>query len=747
MSTFLANLGERAFRHRRAVVALWVIVLVGSVLGAIAAGGKTQSTYSVPGTQSQRAADLLAQKFAAVSDGASTAVFVSRADTSVTSSSARTAIGQAVSRLRTIPGVVNVSPAFTRHTVARDGRAALVTVHFAQAPASVASSSLSALDSAVAPARAAGLTVDFGGTVYPGYGTSPSTATSEMIGLAIALVVLLLTFGTLVNAAMPLVVALIGVVISFAAIGALSAATTLISAVPTLGIMLGLACGIDYSLFISSRQRAEITAGRSPLLATRTAVGTAGGSVVFAALTVIVALCGLAVTGIPFLTKMGYCAAGAVLIAALAALTLLPALMGFAGPRTAHFLSPLSARQRHLLGHPRSAFGARWAGVVSAHRFAALAASVLVLLALAIPALHLRLGLPSAGSDPVSQTQRRAYDEISRNFGVGFNSALVVVIDGRTHQRAAAARQVRRISTGLADVAGSTPAQQNPAATLSVLTIIPRTGPEDSATSTLVNTLRARLDTVDRSTGAQVLVGGTAAVNIDTSRKIGHALPTFLAVVIGLALILLTLAFRTVLVPLKSVVGFLLSVAASFGIEVAVFQDGFLKGVFGTIPNATVAFLPIILLAVLFGLSSDYEVFVVSRIREAFVHEHDARSGVDHGLAASARVVTAAALIMFSVFASFIINNDPIIKPIGLTLAAGVFLDAFIVRMSLVPAVLDIVGSRIWYHPRWFDRWVPDFDIEGERLSASSASRETSAPAISSDGLEHRGEGLPVSAG
>jgi putative drug exporter of the RND superfamily len=747
MSTFLANLGERAFRYRRAVVALWVIVLVGSVLGAIAAGGKTQSTYSVPGTQSQRAADLLTQRFAAVSDGASTAVFVSRPGTAVTSAAARTAIGQAVSRLRTIRGVVNVSAPFASHTVARDGRAALITVHFVQAPASVASSSLSALDSAVAPARAAGLTVDFGGSVYPGYGTSSSTATSEMIGLAIALVVLLLTFGTLVNAAMPLVVALIGVVISFAAIGALSAATTLISAVPTLGIMLGLACGIDYSLFISSRQRAEITAGSSPLLATRTAVGTAGGSVVFAALTVIVALCGLAVTGIPFLTKMGYCAAGAVLIAALAALTLLPALMGFAGPRATHFLSPLRARQRHLLSDPRSAFGARWSGVISAHRLAALAASVLVLLAVAVPALHLRLGLPSAGSDPVSQTQRRAYDEISRNYGVGYNSALVVVIDGPTQQRAAAARQVRQISANLADVAGTTPAQQNPADTLSVLTVIPRTGPEDSATSTLVNTLRARLDTVHRSTGAQVLVGGTAAVNIDTSHKIGQALPTFLAVVIGLALILLTLAFRTILVPLKSAVGFLLSVAASFGIEVAVFQDGFLKGVFGTTPNATVAFLPIILLAVLFGLSSDYEVFVVSRIREAFVREHDARSGVDHGLAASARVVTAAALIMFSVFASFIINNDPIIKPIGLTLAAGVFLDAFLVRMTMVPALLDIVGSRIWYHPRWFDRWVPDFDIEGDRLSASNASRAASMPATPPPGADHRGEELPVSAG
>jgi RND superfamily putative drug exporter len=625
MSTLLANLGERAFRHRRAVVALWAVVLVGLMLGAGAAGGKTQSTYSVPGTQSQQAADLLAHKFATVSNGASTAVFVSRPGTAVTSTSARTAIGQAANRLRTIRGVVSVTAPFAPQTVAPDGRAALVMVHFAQAPASVASSSLSALDSAVHPARAAGLTVDFGGTVYPGYGTSSSTAASELIGLAIALVVLLLTFGTLVNAAMPLAVALIGAVISLAAIGALSAMTTLIAAVPTLGIMLGLACGIDYSLFISSRQRAEITAGRSPLLATRTAVGTAGGSVVFAALTVIVALCGLAVTGIPFLAKMGYCAAGAVLIAALSALTLLPALMGFAGERTTHFLPPLGARQRRLLSHPQSVFGPRWAGVISAHRIRALAAGVLVLLALAIPALHLRLGLPGAGSDPVSQTQRRAYDEVSQNFGVGFNSALIVVIDGRTPQRAAATRQVRQISAGLADVEGTTPAQQNPAGTLSVLTIIPRTGPEDSATSTLVNTLRARLDTVDRSTGAQVLIGGTAAVNIDTSHKIGQALPTFLGVVIGLALILLTLAFRTILVPLKSAVGFLLSVAASFGIEVAVFQDGFLKSVFGTTPNATVAFLPIILLAVLFGLSSDYEVFVVSRIREAFVHEHDAR--------------------------------------------------------------------------------------------------------------------------
>jgi len=482
--------------------------------------------------------------------------------------------------------------------------------------------------------------------------------------------------------------------------------------------MLGLSCGIDYGLFILSRHRTNLLNGMTPEESVPLAMGTAGSSVVFAALTVIIALCGLTVAGIPFLTVMGLAAAASVTVALLIALTLLPAMLGFAGPKVARFtrLPLLGARAervaRRSAANPDSSAGAGWARFVVRHRVPVLIGGIALLGVLAIPATQIHLGLPSGASQAKDNTQRKAYDLTTDGFGAGFNGALLIVAQDVSSP--ADTQQIAGALTKLPDVAKVTPVTTQNG--ISLIKLIPKSGPGDSATTALVHTIRDDRAAIEGQTGAHILVGGTTASNIDVSAKLSSALPIFLVVVVGLAFILLTFAFRTILVPVKSILGFLLSMAAALGAQVAMFQWGWGEHIFGITPAATISFLPIIMLAIIFGLSSDYEVFVVSRIKEEYTTNGDARRAVQRGTGLSARVVTAAALIMFSIFVAFMFTNDPTIKAIGFSFAAGVFLDAFVVRLTLVPAVMAIVGSRIWYHPRWFARYVPDPDIEGQRL-------------------------------
>jgi RND superfamily putative drug exporter len=455
-------------------------------------------------------------------------------------------------------------------------------------------------------------------------------------------------------------------------------------------------------------------------------MGTAGSSVVFAALTVIIALCGLTVVGIPFLTVMGLAAAASVTVALLIALTLLPAMLGFAGPKVATFtrLPLLGARAervaRRSAADPDSPAGAGWARFVVRHRVLVLIGGIALLSVLAIPATQIHLGLPSGASQPAGNTQRQAYDLTTEGFGAGFNGALLIV--AQDVRGPADAQQMAAALAKLPDVAKVTPVTTQNG--ISLIKVIPESGPSDPATTALVHTIRDDRAAIEGQTGAHILVGGTTASNIDVSAKLSAALPIFLAVVVGLAFILLTFAFRTILVPITSILGFLLSMAAALGLQVAMFQWGWGEHIFGITPAATISFLPIIMLAIIFGLSSDYEVFVVSRIKEEYTKNGDARRAVQRGTGLSARVVTAAALIMFSIFVAFMFTNDPTIKAIGFSFAAGVFLDAFVVRLTLVPAIMAIIGSRIWYHPRWFARYVPDPDIEGQRLEHELAEGE-----------------------
>jgi RND superfamily putative drug exporter len=699
-------------------VSAWVAVVIAAVVIAGASGGKTTDAITIPGTQAQQAISVLEQKLPAAS-GVTTQVVFADEGGNVTASAHKAGIETTLKDLRGLPQVVSVSDPFTTGTVSPDKQVALATVTYdATAAGDVKAATVDGLKTAAADAQHAGVQVEFSGTVYP----KAAAVNSEAVGMVVALVVLVLTFGSLLAGGLPLVTAIVGVVISMMGVTIVSSFTDIASASTAVATMLGLSCAIDYALFILSRTRTNMTAGHSPQESIGRAAGTAGSSVVFAALSVMIALCGLSVVGIPFLTVMGLTAAATVGLALLVALTLLPALLGLAGHRAARFSRlPLLRRARPAtetaVRAPEKLAGTRYASWVVRHRVPVLVLGVVALGLLALPVTKMNLGLPGADAMPTSDTSRVAYDLTTEHFGAGYNGALTVVAQDVTSPA-----QAQQVSATLAKVDGVVSSNVGAVTNgIAVISVIPSTGPNDSATAQLVHTIRDDSSAIASATGAHILVGGQTATNIDVSAKLSQALPVFLAMVVILAFLLLTFAFRTILVPLKSILGFLLSAGAALGAQVAVFQWGWGKDLLGIAPTQTLSFLPVILLAIMFGLSSDYEIFVVSRIKEHFTRTGDARQAAIAGTGLSARVVSAAALIMAAIFASFLFSSDPMTKSIGFSFAVGVLVDAFIVRLTLVPAVMALVGKRIWYHPRWYARLVPDPDIEGERLEAELA--------------------------
>jgi RND superfamily putative drug exporter len=729
MSNYLYRLARFAFRRRRLVLAVWLASAIAAIAIAMASGGKTNDTFTIPGTEAQHAAAVLSARLPAFSGGQTTIVFATTNGTAkATDPAAEAVIESAMAKLTSIPQVSAVTNPFQSHLVSRNGKIVLGQVQWSAPAAGVTDASLNAVTDAMRPVQAGGVQVAYNGSVYPGWRTATSEV-PELAGLIIAFGILMITFGAFAAAGMPILGAIIGVVTTLMGITALASVLTIASASTTVALMLGLSCGIDYGLFILSRHRTNLLNGMTPEESVPLAMGTAGSSVVFAALTVIIALCGLTVVGIPFLTVMGLAAAASVSVALLIALTLLPALLGFAGTKVATFtrLPLLGARAervaRRSAADPDSPAGAGWGRFVVRHRVLVLIGGIAVLGGLAIPALSIQLGLPSGASQPTGNTQRQAYDLTTEGFGAGVNGPLLIV--AQDVRSPADTEQIAAALTTLPDVAKVTPVTTQHG--VSLIKLIPRSGPSDPATATLVHTIRNDRTAIEGRTGARILVGGTTASNIDVSAKLSAALPIFLVVVVGLAFILLTFAFGTILVPATSILGFLLSMAAALGAQVAMFQWGWGQHIFGITPSPTISFLPIIMLAIIFGLSSDYEVFVVSRIKEDYTSNGDARRAVQRGTGLSARVVTAAALIMFSIFVAFMFTSDPTIKAIGFSFAVGVFLDAFVVRLTLVPAVMAIVGSRLWYHPQWFARHIPDPDIEGQRLAHKRAGRELAA--------------------
>jgi putative drug exporter of the RND superfamily len=557
---------------------------------------------------------------------------------------------------------------------------------------------------------------------------------AEVIGIAVAALVLIIMLGTLIAAGLPLLMAVIGVGVGVGITFALSGLFDMSSISPMLALMLGLAVGIDYSLFIVNRHRTQLLAGMGLEESVARATGTSGNAVVFAGLTVIIALAALVVPGLPFLAVMGLAAAGTVAVAVLVAITLTPAMLSLIGRRIiskrawakaeAHNAEPGHEAVDEARDRERSTHG--WGGLVTRHPVLALLAGVLLLGTLALPATQLQLALPDGGSEPVESEAYQAYDLTARSFGEGVTGPIVAVGEFPANLDEA---QAQTLQYDVADklravdnVVAAVPVALSEDRRTAVFQVIPKEGPASASTVQVVAELRGLNDDIQSEYGVAMGLTGQTAGNVDVSTKLGDALPPYLAIVVGLSLILLLLVFRSIVVPLLATGGFLLSLAAAFGAVVAVYQWGWLGGVFDVAnPGAVLSFLPIILIGVLFGLAMDYQVFIASGMREAYMHGSTAKQAVRVGFRHAAAVVTAAAIIMVSVFAGFIFSHLTMVRPLGFAMAFGVLLDAFVVRMTIVPAVMYLLGEKSWWLPRWLDRILPDVDVEGAQLNRPEA--------------------------
>jgi len=755
MATLLFRLGRFAYKRALLVVIAWVLLAAGALVGGVGLGGQLQDSYAIPGTESQKAIDLLSAVFPQTA-GASAEIVVQDAHGANLKTADGALIDKVVTRLNDVKGVEQALSPYGKYAtaaVSKDGATVIIAVQFSDPAEKVTDAELAAVKAATAPLRDAGLTVEYGGQVYQQVDVGVSW--TEALGVLFAAIVLIVTFGSLLAAGLPLLSAIIALAVSMGAVLTTASLVTISSTTPLLALMIGLAVGIDYALFILSRHRSQLASGMDPGESAATAVATAGSSVIFAGVTVMIALVGLLIVGIPFLGLMGLAAAVAVLLAMLAATTLLPAVMGLLGARLTPRPRRVRARQRAERPARRSV-GERWVSMVLKAPVVAVIAVVGVLGVVAIPAASLALALPDGGSQPTGTTARSAYDIVSNEFGPGRNGPLIVTVDitQTTHVMDDLKAIGDRIATlpGVDSVSAGTP---NATLDTAIVQVIPITGPSDQKTTQLVERIRALEPAIDAKYGTPIAVTGATAVAIDISSRLDSALLPFGLIVVGLSVLLLTVVFRSLLVPIKAALGYLLSVLASFGVVVAVFQWGWGGQALGAVPGPILSFMPVLLMAILFGLAMDYEVFLVSGMREAYVHgirelpagagrrdrDEVARRSIVSGFSGAARVVTAAALIMFFVFGAFVPEGSAVIKVIALGLAVGVFVDAFLIRMTLVPAVMALAGRAAWYLPRWLDRLLPNVDIEGENLrhhreaTAWALDRVAAGEAISIDRL------------
>lgn len=743
MSTLLYSLGRWSYRHSWRVLIAWILLLALAGGGVALLAKGTDNTFSIPGTEAQEGLELLERTFPQASGTSAQLIIVAPAGESVTTEPLKGEISKTVTALGDLKGIIAVTDPFSKIVtgmVSDNDNAAIVRMQFTGQATDVPAATKTALQDVAAGLRdtlPAGSKVAIGGDLFS---TSiPGISLTEAVGVLIALFVLIVTFRSFAVAWFPLVSALIGVGLAVALIFVSTAFASVSSTTPMLAVMLGLAVGIDYALFIVARHQDQVRAGVEPEESVARATGTAGSAVLFAGVTVLIALVGLGFAGIPFLTTMGIAAAVAVAIAVVVAVTLTPALLGFTKGRVAGWprrginLTPSTKKKKSRAPRTRTGFAARWVSGVTRHPVVTTVAVVIGLGIVAIPATQLELALPNAGMQPASSEARQAYDLTAEHFGPGSNGPLImtgtiVTSNDPLTLMADLKKEIEKIP-GVKEVALSTP---NATADTGLIQIVPTTAPDAPATADLVRELRAQHDRLLRTYGVDLKVTGFTAVGIDISDRLGAALLPFGIFVVGLSLILLTIVFRSVWVPIKAALGYLLSVAASFGVVAAVFEWGWLADALHvTRTGPVISFMPIILMGVLFGLAMDYEVFLVSRMREDYVHAHRAwRAGsraeqterdiavgaVRSGFTASARVVTAAAVIMFSVFAAFVPEGDSSLKPIALGLAVGIAVDAFLVRMTLVPAIMALLGEKAWWMPAWLDRILPHFDIEGEAV-------------------------------
>ncbi|GAA2994645.1 MMPL family transporter [Streptomyces drozdowiczii] len=704
------------------VLVLWLLALGGLHVLQSAFGGTYSDDFDLSGTQSSTGADLLrAHDPAAGGTGAQ--VVLHDAQKPLTDVSGQ--VDQVVGNLEKLPHVLSAqnplpsSSSASSTSLSKDGKTGYITVRFDVNPTSLDDSYLDRVDTAVKPLRSAGVQVEYGGPL--GELARPETKdfTSEAIGFAVAVVVLLIGFGSVIAAGMPLVTALIAVVVGVSCLGLLAALTTFASVSPTLATMIGLGVGIDYALFLITRHRQLVMDGDDPVRAAGRAVATSGRAVLVSGCTVVVALAGLYVSRVGFIGKLGAAAAVTVVTAVLGALTLVPALLGLAGRRIDRFrVRPPVAGAGAGAGVEQQGGWHRYARRVERRPWWFLLAGAVVVGVLAIPLFSIRLGHIDDGADPTSFTDRRAFDLISTAFGPGANGPFTLVVDQRSVPDADRSALASNLEKALTDVPGAASVgalQPTSDDALLVGTAVSKDAPQDAGTADLFKRLKDDvLPEGVSGTAADGYVTGTTAAQEDFLAIIAARLPGIIAVVVGLAFLIILIVFRGVLVAVKAAVLNLLSIAASYGVVVAVFQWGWggpSLGVAGTVPIES--YVPMMMFAIVFGLSMDYEVFLISRVHEAWLRTRDSRDAVAHGLEITARVITCAALIMVSVFAAFVLSDEIVVKMLGLGLAVSVLIDATVVRLLLVPAVMTLLGRGAWWAPRWLDRVLPHIDTEG----------------------------------
>jgi RND superfamily putative drug exporter len=747
MNAFLDKLGRWCARKHWAVIIGWIVIL-GALLGLRNAfGGEFVNNYSVPGSASSDGFSLLQKEFPQQSGYAGQIVFHVKTGTIAGDSAV---INTSMANVGKLPHVIAATSPYAvanSPLVSKNGVTAYGTASWNVVPASLDKDYLAELDKAVSPARGAGLEVEYGAGAGQ-IGQATDDKESEIIGLACALILLLFMFGSIVAAVMPLISAVFSVLAGISLVGLLGAALTFPTTAPTVATLLGLGVAVDYGLFLLARHRDQLDHGMDVIESAGRSTATSGAAIVVAGGTVVVAILGLYVSGVPFVGAMGLASAIVVAVAMLAALTLVPAFMGVAknnvralselrkakrvakestdAEEAAKSLAALTAANDEA--HERSAF-ARWGRKVSNRPTPWAIAATLVLLILSIPLLSMRLGQLDAGTNPTSQSIRRAYDLVAAGYGPGANGPLNVIYDlpkGNTAaQNQTLLTNAQATLTKTPGVAGVAPPSVNSANTVAVMNVIATTSPQDAATTKLVDDLR---DTVLPKIPSKTYIAGSTASYVDFTAQISKRMPWLILVVVLLAFILLTVAFRSVAIATKAAILNLLSVGAAYGVIVAIFQWGWGSSIVGIHEKLPIpAFVPMLMFAIVFGLSMDYEVFLLSRVHEAWMKTKDAHRSVAIGIGGTARVITTAAAIMVVVFTSFVLDDDPTVKMLAVGMAAAVLIDASVIRMILVPAVMSLLDRHAWWMPKWLDKITPNIDIEGtEHIARLAAQHESS---------------------
>ncbi|MEF2246689.1 MMPL family transporter [Paenibacillus sp. IITD108] len=767
MSTFLYKLGKSAYTKPWYFIISWIAIL-GIVLAILGVNGiHVSSEMKIEGTESQKVLDQLAKELPEASGGQASILFKAPQGERLDTEERLGSIAEAVNKVYNLEYVINpielaakagVStsdaaqgneaaqaaagemPPFSPLIVngmpipgvmlASDGSVALFQFQFTVQQMSLPDSVPDSVIEAAKAVEKAGITALPSDSLM----SKPAIGSTEAIGIVVAAVVLFMTLGSVVAAGLPLMTALMGVGISVGGAYAFSKMFHMTDLTPVLALMVGLAVGIDYSLFIVNRQRRMILEqGLSAQEAASRAVGTAGSAVFFAGLTVIIALCGMLVIGIGFLSAMALVAALAVLVNVLVALTLLPALLALVGERICSAKARL--KSSNAAQQTRNRAAQRWVTAVVKGRWIIIVGVIVLLGLAAIPVTKMEMGIPSGATANLDTPARQSYDAISDGFGEGFNGPLLLVVEPQGSSDILSPETLGLLvhelqnhdNVSLVSLMGL-----NQTSDMAIISLIPETGPTDTETKNLVQELRASDSSMAQANDVSIGVTGFTAINIDMSSRLAEVFPLYVGIIVILSLIILLLVFRSIIVPVKATVGFLLSILATFGVTTAVYQWGWLHAFFGfDTGGPLLSFMPIMVTGILYGLAMDYQVFLVSSMRESYVHGHHGTESVIHGYDQASRVVVAAAVIMVSVFAGFIFAHDIMIKQIGFALAVGILIDAFIIRMALVPAVMAVFGDKAWWLPKWLDRLLPNLDVEGDKLIAKLKTKEGTSNIIS----------------